>query len=371
MELKDTLSAKLILLAICLLSLLFREGEGSFVLAFFIAAGFTFVADILHDKRIIYALFIACAAAMLFIPDLVCFLPCLFYDAVRKKTLPALAFPVLAFAYRAPDFSLLAFIAVNCVLALFLGHVLSREEAASKKLITLRDEAVSNELASMQEKKALLEKQDMELLSATYAERNRIARDIHDNVGHLLSRAILLNGAMKTINRDENLERPIAQMDETLNEAMTSIRESVHDLHDDAMDLEAKARAISDAFTFCPVTLNYRMSPSVPRDVRFCLLQVLKEALANTAKHSDADRIAVSMIEHPALFSMNIEDNGTKKNLNDTEHDNAPGASKGIGLENMRERVRALNGTIRFNDDAGFKVFLTIPKSDSGENKER
>ena len=54
--------------------------------------------------------------------------------------------------------------------------------------------------------KALQEKQNYEIYAATLRERNRIAREIHDNVGHLLSRTILLTGAAKTLNRDKNME---------------------------------------------------------------------------------------------------------------------------------------------------------------------
>ena len=80
----------------------------------------------------------------------------------------------------------------------------------------------SRELTLMLEKKNqdLLEKQDTEVYLATLKERNRIAREIHDNVGHMLSRSILMVGALKTVNQAENLKVPMEQLDQTLNEAM-------------------------------------------------------------------------------------------------------------------------------------------------------
>ena len=51
-----------------------------------------------------------------------------------------------------------------------------------------------------------MEKQDTEIYLATLKERNRIAREIHDNVGHMLSRSILMVGALKTVNQAENLK---------------------------------------------------------------------------------------------------------------------------------------------------------------------
>lgn len=73
----------------------------------------------------------------------------------------------------------------------------------------------------------------------TLRERNRIAREIHDNVGHMLSRSILQMGALITIHKEEPLHGQLAGVGETLNQAMNSIRESVHDLHDESIDLRA------------------------------------------------------------------------------------------------------------------------------------
>ena len=98
----------------------------------------------------------------------------------------------------------------------------------------------SRELTLMLEKKNqdLLKKQDTEVYLATLKERNRIAREIHDNVGHMLSRSILMVGALKTVNQAENLKVPMEQLDQTLNEAMTNVRQSVHDLHDESVNLK-------------------------------------------------------------------------------------------------------------------------------------
>lgn len=63
----------------------------------------------------------------------------------------------------------------------------------------------------LQEKnKNLMEKQDYEIYLATLRERNRIAREIHDNVGHMLSRSILQMGALITIHKEEPLHGQLA-----------------------------------------------------------------------------------------------------------------------------------------------------------------
>ena len=112
----------------------------------------------------------------------------------------------------------------------------------------------------------LAEKQNYEIYAATLKERNRIAREIHDNVGHLLSRSILITGAAKAINTSETLSPVLDNLDHSLNQAMTSIRTSVHDLHDESLNLKEVSESLTSEFTFCPVTLDYDMGFEVPRE---------------------------------------------------------------------------------------------------------
>ena len=70
----------------------------------------------------------------------------------------------------------------------------------------IKDDSEERTMLLAEKNKALQEKQNYEIYAATLRERNRIAREIHDNVGHLLSRTILLTGAAKTVNQDKNME---------------------------------------------------------------------------------------------------------------------------------------------------------------------
>ena len=125
--------------------------------------------------------------------------------------------------------------------------------------------------------KALQEKQNYEIYAATLRERNRIAREIHDNVGHLLSRTILLTGAAKTLNRDKNMESLLEGLDTSLNSAMNSIRSSVHNLHDESETLREIAEGIIKDFENC--TMEYDMSEIIPNKIKYCFAAIIKEAL--------------------------------------------------------------------------------------------
>ena len=195
----------------------------------------------------------------------------------------------------------------------------------------------------------LAEKQDYEIYAATLKERNRIAREIHDNVGHLLSRSILITGAAKAINASDALSPVLDDLDHSLNQAMTSIRTSVHDLHDESLNLKEAAESLTSDFTFCPVTLNYDMGLKFRGKSNDCFISIVKEALSNVARHSNATLVQITMREHPALYQLCIEDNGTlEEGLSLSENNReALFSSRGIGLSNMNDRLKILNGNLQ------------------------
>lgn len=210
-----------------------------------------------------------------------------------------------------------------------------------------------------QKNQALIAKQDYEINLATLSERNRIAREIHDNVGHMLTRSILQTGVLEVINKDKALSGPLKDLHTTLDSAMTSIRNSVHDLHDEAVNLQF---ALSDIAKTASVNvhLDYDVETDMPKEMKYAFIAIVREAVNNTQKHSDADQVRVIVKEHPALYQLSIEDNGTCPD--ETGRQPTPDASCGIGLANMEERIRALNGNIRFSWEHGFRIFISIMK---------
>jgi hypothetical protein len=131
--------------------------------------------------------------------------------------------------------------------------------------------------------------QNYEINNATLTERNRIAREIHDNVGHMLSRAIMITGAIKVVNKNENLYNSIDNLEECLSNAMTNIRESVHNLHNNSISLQNAVQKIVDDFKFCNINLTYDMTDHIPNDVKYAFITIIKESLTNIEKHSNKE----------------------------------------------------------------------------------
>ena len=226
------------------------------------------------------------------------------------------------------------------------------------KLHSMRDASMEHDMLMEQMNHQLIEKQNAQIYNATLKERNRIAREIHDNVGHMITRSILQVGAIGVINTDEKLKAPIADLKSTLDTAMDSMRKSVHDLYDESVDLRqaiAKLKPTDSAFAF---SLEYDCEDDVPRDVKYAFIAIAKEAVNNAVKHSNGDEIRIIVREHPAFYQLEIMDNGTSAD----ERSLTGETGDGIGIKNIKERVAAIGGTMRIKADDGFMIFVTLMK---------
>ena len=250
------------------------------------------------------------------------------------------------------------------LLAFCLQNRTEAAECLEQSLMKLRDDSTEKNLLLEEKNRMLAEKQDYEIYAATLKERNRIAREIHDNVGHLLSRSILITGAAKAINASDALSPVLNDLDHSLNQAMTSIRTSVHDLHDESLNLKEAAESLTSDFTFCPVTRNQHGRCSSAENQ-----PPLHSALKSSAFQRGQAQQCHSGTDHhvgiPGTYQLCIFDNGTlEEGLSlSTNNPQASLSSRGIGLSDMNDRLKILNiGCCRSQYKKASAFFITIPK---------
>lgn len=346
---------KLILTLYCILTLLFITFDRSFVVAMLLSVSLASSCYFFDSVKYNLAAAFTFAVAACFAPSFYLFLPLVLYDVFKYKLFVPFGIYLFGFVINLNEepAALLLYLLLGCFICyVFQEHTFSYEtlHALFKKT---RDDNQEHNLLLKEKNQSLLEKQDYEIYTATLKERNRIAREIHDNVGHMISRSILMVGALKAMNKDDTLHPSLCSLEDTLAFAMNSIRESVHDLHDESVNLKEVITGLVNDFGFCGILLEYDMSLEVPRDLKYSFISITKEALSNIMKHSDATKVLIRMREHPGLYQLLIEDNGTNSLIY---------KNSGIGLTNMDERVKALNGNISIHTDQGFRIFITIPK---------
>lgn len=289
-------------------------------------------------------------------PDLLYFTPLMCYDLFCEsyKYVYIIALPV--FYFKLDYFSFLAIISllITTILVFLLKTRSNALELAKNEFFILRDESLeSNEKLNVMNKD-LLEKQEYEINTATLNERNRIAREIHDTVGHLLSSSILQIGALMAITKDELVKDSLVNIKDTLSTGMDSIRNSIHNIHEESINLEDKLNELVKHFNFCNITFNYKINTDLSVKAKYSIIFIVKECLSNVIKHSNATKVSIVLTELPGLYQIIISDNGTNIHINTR--------SGGMGITSILDRVNGLGGNVNLNTNNGYKLFITLPK---------
>lgn len=227
------------------------------------------------------------------------------------------------------------------------------------------------ELLLVQEDKnrSILENQDYEINIATLNERNRISKEIHDHIGHVLSRSLIQIGALLTISKEPVIKEELSSLKSSLSEGMDSIRASIHNMHDESIDLYNSIYNLVKDFKFCAIQFEYDIHNPPLLKIKYCFIAIVKESLSNIMKHSDATKVVVVLAEEPSLYRLIIEDNGTISEKTKMLVRRAQLSSdyvEGMGLQNMIERVKGFDGALQIVADNGFKIFISIPKENYG-----
>ena len=203
--------------------------------------------------------------------------------------------------------------------------------------------------------------------TAVYEERNRIAKDIHDNAGHSMTTVIMQTEAAKLLideNPAEAKNRIISANIQAKN-ALEQMRESVHLLagRQRASSLKESIEEVI-AQTIDGTELKVRCDiEDVPVGEEMCrfVLNTVKESLANGIRHGKATAFYIEMKKSFSDLDLLISDNGRGIDGQIIE---------GFGLKGIREKAETLGGRCRFSGEAGegFEIELSLPldKKDKG-----
>ena len=198
---------------------------------------------------------------------------------------------------------------------------------------------------------------------ATVQERNRIARDIHDSLGHALtSLNIQMQTAVKLWEREPVQARSfLAQAQKLGKTAMQEVRKSISTLREDVKDeqpLEAKIETLVDDFrkgTGLAICTNISCCGSAPLPVAKTVYRIVQEALTNIFKYAQATEVQIQLKITQEGIHLTVEDNGKGFDLNQNH--------SGFGLRGMQERVVAVNGhfQLKTSPGKGCRIEVEIP----------
>lgn len=368
---------KSIVLACCIAAALGLAVDARLVSAFCLGVVIASLAEVVQGERTRRASETASYAYIMvavFAPSFAPFAPLAFYDIARRVrrehvwgalgagAIFACALVAYAHAGVLPTRALLL-TAILSVAATLLSLRTAQLEREQERMRRTRDKLQERALALEARNRDLADRQDYEVELATLAERARIAREIHDNVGHQLTRASLQTEALRVVHANEpGVAADFADVKCTVDEALQLVRASVHALNDNAANLSVQLERIvkgarSDGGPQIELEV---LAEHAPANVANCFAAVLREALSNTIRHAHAQAVTVRCMEHPSFYQLIVTDDGTG-----AAKTNSRGIVEGMGLGSMRERVEALGGTFTAGPRAGapgWRVFATVPK---------
>lgn len=291
----------------------------------------------------------------LFKVQFIFFIPLLTYDLINKKNIIMIIVTIIISFIKLSRSNM--YILLVLIFISLLGHLIKLKTTLLHNqkiyLAKERDKLIENSLNLKRKIDEMTIKQNDQITIATLNERNRISREIHDNVGHLLSCSLLQIGAIKAISKDSSISKNIDDVKLTLDKAMDSMRKSVHNLREDSIDLNLQIKSITSEFTFCKLKYDYDIKTDIKIDAKYNILFIIKESLNNIIKHSKYTTIVnIKLYEHPKLIQLIIYDNGKT----------CDSYKPGMGIENITNRVNSLKGNINIINENGFKIFISFDK---------
>ncbi|MFB2879423.1 sensor histidine kinase [Floridanema aerugineum] len=199
---------------------------------------------------------------------------------------------------------------------------------------------------------------------AAVQERNHIAREIHDSLGHTLTaQNIQLQTSVKLWQRDPNKAYLFLQQAQQLaTTAMQEVRRSVKALREDSLEQPPLEETIADLVNDFQQGTGIAISTKIDRQTIIypqmskTLYRIVQEALTNIRKHAQATQVNIKLSTTPDYVNLIVEDNGQGFNP-ELQHD------AGFGLQGMRERVAARSGIWQLETEpgAGCRIIVKLP----------
>lgn len=200
------------------------------------------------------------------------------------------------------------------------------------------------------------------IIRAEENERQRIARDLHDGVGQIMSAAKMNLSAFESTvpagnaEQQQSLEKIIGLVDESCKE----IRSVSHNMMPIALlknNLAIAIREFTEKIEIKSLNIHFYtegLDERLDSDLETVLYRIIQECVNNVIKHAEATSLDISIIKDKEGISATVEDNGRGFNTSVKQK------SEGIGLKNIQTRVKYLKGSVEFHSTPGRGTLIAI-----------
>ena len=249
---------------------------------------------------------------------------------------------------------------------------ITESKKAKDQLNTFNEELkkqVDEKTSELQDTTSQLRQLAAYLQTAREDERKSIAREIHDELGQMLTgiKMDMVWLRKKIMPANEDISKRFDEALELINETKQSMRRISQDLHPAVLSdlglLPALNLLFRDFENRSGITINFTSGMdeeeemNVSPEVSIALYRICQESLNNIAKHSEAEKVTASLHKEDNLLVLEVHDNGRGFDLNDLPR------KKTLGLVSIRERVIMINGAFRIDTSPGkgTNVRVSVP----------
>lgn len=206
-------------------------------------------------------------------------------------------------------------------------------------------------------------------IEAQEAERARIARELHDEAGQVLTGLNLHLRAIEDREQDPEVRSSLSELRASVGAVSASLRELITELrpsglreHGLAGAIERQAERVREA---AGITIDVAVDhlPDLPHEVELVVFRVVQEALTNVARHSGASHASVVASAHGGRLRLVVEDDG--RGFDATQ------PTRRLGLAGIRERCELLGGSLRIDSSPGAGTALTVDLDLNGREEAR
>ena len=204
----------------------------------------------------------------------------------------------------------------------------------------------NNRMQTKQQWKELQQQQELMLANAMLEgeeqERRRLARDLHDGLGGTLAGIKIKLSGQEKKEKTPQLSEVILQLEGSISELRRIARNMMPE-NLQKVGLEEALRDLCESLQSDNTLIEFHsfgLQPDIPLNVQANIYRIVQELLSNAVKHAAASKVIVQCSQNGKIFFITVEDNGRgfeMSTVNDAE---------GIGFQNIRNRVKYLNGSI-------------------------
>ena len=245
------------------------------------------------------------------------------------------------------------------MLGIFFGSItlgLFHAFALSATRRTIRERELREQTAALN--RELIATRDLLSQSTRQSERIRIARDLHDLLGHHMT-ALILNLEVAAHHSDGEAKEKVEQSQSLARLLLSDLRTAVSELReDDSINLQQAVDKLIADIPGQHFDVDFSAAPEI-RNVEQAetLLRCIQESVTNVMKHSSADRCQIRLVGTGEACTLTVTDNGRGKVKGNGE------ITPGNGLKGMAERVRDSGGNLSWQSSpGGFSLQVQLPR---------